>query len=100
MSNKLTSIAPKQQANPTCYVRVTNNNRNGFVEFDFSMGDPNLYVELILPPNAFAEFCKNNNTQMVTPAQAQEVDDDRVKWRDGAPAQRGITKPQSINAQD
>jgi phenol hydroxylase P0 protein len=41
----------------TRYVRVTGFNPHGFVEFQFSIGDPALYLEMILPPTAFEEFC-------------------------------------------
>jgi phenol hydroxylase P0 protein len=40
------------------YVRVTNVNRQGFVEFEFSIGSPELCVELMLRPEAFEEFCR------------------------------------------
>ena len=39
------------------YVRVTNRERSGFVEFDFAIGDPDVALEMILPTAAFAEFC-------------------------------------------
>ena len=39
------------------YVRVTNRERPGFVEFDFAIGDPDVALEMILPMAAFAEFC-------------------------------------------
>ena len=33
---------------------------DGFVEFDFAIGDPARYVELILPEPAFQEFAKQH----------------------------------------
>lgn len=39
------------------FVRVTGSNAHGFVEFEFSIGSDELCVELMLPPEAFAEFC-------------------------------------------
>ena len=42
------------------WVRVHNRTENGFVEFDFFVSDADLFVELILPEAAFAEFCANN----------------------------------------
>ena len=75
-----------QQSMPVCYVRITNKDRNGFIEFDFSVGDPQLYVELILPPSAFEEFCQVNAPQFITKAQADAIDADRIKWREGVPA--------------
>lgn len=39
------------------WVRVLAHRPDGFVEFAFSIGDPALAVELILPEPAFAAFC-------------------------------------------
>ncbi len=39
------------------WVRVTGINPQGFVEFEFAMGSPELCVELMLRPDAFDEFC-------------------------------------------
>lgn len=64
------------------YVRVTDVRRGGFVEFDFSVGDPELYVELILPQAAFQEFCKANRVEHLSEAEAERVDADREKWRE------------------
>ncbi|MGJ7917842.1 phenol hydroxylase subunit [Massilia sp. LXY-6] len=41
------------------YVRITGSHQ-GFVEFDFAIGDPDITVELILPKSAFDEFCLKN----------------------------------------
>ncbi|KAB7627381.1 phenol hydroxylase subunit [Alkalilimnicola sp. S0819] len=64
------------------YVRVTDRRLDGFVEFDFSVGDPELYVELILPQAAFQEFCRANRVEHLSEAAAQRVDMDRKKWRE------------------
>jgi phenol hydroxylase P0 protein len=42
------------------YVRVSLVRADGMVEFDFSIGTPELYVELMLPLDAFSEFCEMN----------------------------------------
>ena len=42
------------------FVRVIEVKNNGMVEFEFSVGDPGLYVELILPALAFRDFCLVN----------------------------------------
>ena len=41
----------------THYVRVTRTDRQGYVEFQYAIGDPALHLDMILPPAAFAEFC-------------------------------------------
>ncbi len=65
------------------FVRVRNVVEGRFVEFDFAIGEPSLYVELVLPPAAFEEFCRHNHVTMMTEEQAQQVDADMVKWRYG-----------------
>lgn len=42
------------------FVRVLETRPNGLVSFEFSIGWPELAVELMLPPAAFAEFCAVN----------------------------------------
>ena len=68
-------------ANPT--VRVTNPDRHGYVEFQFSLGDPNIYLEMTLPPAAFAQFCESHKARHLSPAEARAVDDAAHTWRYG-----------------
>lgn len=65
------------------YVRVTNVDHHGFVEFQFSVDDPNLYLEMTLPKSAFDEFCREHNAHHLTEAQAALVDETEKKWRFG-----------------
>lgn len=67
------------------YVRITGEKNGKFIEFDFSIGDPLLYVELILPHDAFEKFCVDNNVVHLNSEQAAQVDNDRIKWRHGEP---------------
>lgn len=39
------------------YVRVTRTDRQGYVQFEYAIGDPSLHLDMILPPAAFREFC-------------------------------------------
>lgn len=39
------------------FVRVLKRRSNGFVEFEFSIGWPELSVELMLPERDFEDFC-------------------------------------------
>ncbi len=71
------------------YVRVLRHRPDGFVEFLFSVGDPDLGVELILRTAAFDEFCAENQVQFVSPAEAEVIDINAWKWRFGQP---GITE--------
>lgn len=65
------------------FVRVRRVLHDKFVEFDFAIGDPSLYVELVLPRAAFEAFCSHNSVEMMTDEQAKAVDADMEKWRYG-----------------
>ncbi len=65
------------------YVRIRGVINDRFIEFDFAIGEPNLYVELVLPKDAFDAFCRHNNVTMMTDEQAAAVDADMEKWRYG-----------------
>lgn len=43
------------------YVRVRRVRDDGFVEFEFAIGDPDMFVEMILPQQALAGFCAAND---------------------------------------
>lgn len=75
----------------TRYVRITGITSGGFVEFQFSICDPTLYLEMILPKQAFDLFCTEQRAVHLSGAQARIVDADRLKWRDG-PAQDARTE--------
>jgi phenol hydroxylase P0 protein len=80
---------PRSATSPPCFVRLRGMRSDGFVEFDFSIGDPDLSVELILPKAAFDEFCAINQVRHLTQAQGEHLDADQAKWRYGSP---GITE--------
>lgn len=56
------------------YVRVCSRRQDGFVEFEFSIGDPELAVELMLPESAFHEFCLANEVIVLDPATSDQGD--------------------------
>jgi phenol hydroxylase P0 protein len=68
-----------------CWVRVTRQRPDGFVEFDFAMGDPELAVDLILPQAAFAAFCAEHQVRLIGDAQAAALAAEQAKWRYGPP---------------
>jgi phenol hydroxylase P0 protein len=53
------------------------------VEFNFSIGDPRLHLEMILPEPAFAQFCADNAVQMLDSAVADAVAREERKWQYG-----------------
>lgn len=65
------------------YVRVRSEPGARFVEFDFAIGDPSLFVELVMPPGAFECFCEQNHVVHMTDEQMQAVDSEMEKWRYG-----------------
>jgi phenol hydroxylase P0 protein len=65
------------------YVRVRSAEGARFVEFDFAIGDPSLFVELVMPQGALEHFCLINNVVHMTTEQMQAVDAEMDKWRYG-----------------
>jgi len=46
------------------YVRVTERSER-WVEFEFSIGDPRIYVELVMPPAQFQSFCAEQRAELL-----------------------------------
>ena len=67
----------------TKYVRIRSAENSRFVEFDFAISDPSLFVELILPQQAFKQFCQTNQVVFMTQAQQDANDIEMDKWRYG-----------------
>lgn len=63
------------------FVRVTHVRVDGFVEFDFAVGEEELFVEMILPTAAFEEFCKLNEVTMLEGPPRAEAAADGHDWR-------------------
>jgi len=65
------------------FVRVMQLRGNGLVEFQFAVGEPELFVELILPMPAFREFCVANHVITLsgqeTPADG-EAGREETRW--------------------
>jgi phenol hydroxylase P0 protein len=67
----------------TKYVRVRSQPGERFVEFDFAIGDPTLFVELVMPVTAFERFCRAQGAVAMTAEQTAAVDAQMEKWRYG-----------------
>ena len=65
------------------YIRIRSEPDAKFVMFDFAIGDPSLYVELVLPPAAFKAFCDNNQVIPMSAEQMTKNDAEEDKWRYG-----------------
>jgi phenol hydroxylase P0 protein len=49
------------------YVRVKSIRNGKYVEFEFSVLDAELTIELIMPFQAFSEFCEEQNATVILP---------------------------------
>jgi phenol hydroxylase P0 protein len=62
------------------FVRLKQVRDDGFVEFEFGIGDPGdeaaLAVELILPATAYGEFCRDQQVAQVPPLRPAQADRD------------------------
>lgn len=65
------------------YVRIRSKPEDRFVEFDFAINDPSLFVELIMPKNCFEAFCEHNQVVLMTDEQSAQNDAEAAKWRYG-----------------
>jgi phenol/toluene 2-monooxygenase (NADH) P0/A0 len=50
------------------FVRLLQETANGLMVFEFSVGWPDMSVELVLPRPAFEAFCEKNKVQFLTEA--------------------------------
>lgn len=67
------------------YVRFRALREDGYVQFDFAIGDPGLSVELTLLLRDYQEFCRANHVSYLTREQGEAVDFDQSIWRFGQP---------------
>jgi|TARA_R110001583_G_scaffold192842_1_gene359946 phenol hydroxylase P0 protein len=77
------NVASGEFTELTHFVHVTGVLRNKFVEFDYSIGTPTLYVELVLPFKQFRQFCIKHDVKELTTEQQHQVELDKLKWRHG-----------------
>ncbi|WP_424191871.1 phenol hydroxylase subunit [Ampullimonas aquatilis] len=58
------------------FVRVYGERSNGFVEFEFAIGEPEIFVEMILGREEFAEFCTTNAVELLSARDADLMTND------------------------
>jgi phenol/toluene 2-monooxygenase (NADH) P0/A0 len=63
------------------FVRKLGERANGFVEFEFAIGEPEIFVELILPREDFAEFCTGHQVEMLPAHGADGLPPSDWDWR-------------------
>ncbi|MBR0565376.1 phenol hydroxylase subunit [Azoarcus sp. L1K30] len=57
------------------FVRVIERRPDGFVEFEFAIGEPELCAEMLLPADAFASFCSSNEVVFLAPRDTSAASD-------------------------
>ena len=62
------------------WVRVTGHRGDNFIEFDFANGEQDLFVEMILTPEAFEEFCQVNQVELMPDLVEQDAETDDAQW--------------------
>lgn len=67
------------------FVRVTSHRADGFIEFDFAIGEPELFVELVLEPPAFEEFCRTQHACVLASADLSSEAQDGSRSSEGSP---------------
>ncbi len=65
------------------FVQIIKIRDDGFVEFNFAVGEAVMNVELLLPYKAFIEFCQNNRVSFFTKEQDKELLLDNENWKYG-----------------
>ena len=45
------------------FIRIVQEHDNGMVEFEFAVGEPELFVEMVMPRAQFDEFCAMQGVQ-------------------------------------
>ncbi|MBK5002408.1 phenol hydroxylase [Pseudomonas sp. S31] len=73
-------LIPAQLDTRQRFVRVTGSRGGQFVEFDFALGEPEIFVELILTPEAFADFCAVHQAQVLPPREADDAPQAPSDW--------------------
>lgn len=62
------------------FVRIIETRTDGMVEFQFAIGEPELFVELMMPVNAFQEFCVTNQVQLLAPVNTTSNTTNDWEW--------------------
>ncbi len=72
------------------FVRVAALRPDGFVEFDFAVGEPEIFVEMILPASSFDDFCAANAVTFLDESAQLTVGASDMEWRLRDANRRGI----------
>lgn len=67
------------------FVRILGIRLGRYVEFEYSLGDGTLAVELILPSRAFEDFCRERRAIVRAPDPQTAETLEQIAWRAGHP---------------
>ncbi len=67
------------------FVKIKGTRLGRFIEFEFSINDEDLTIELVLPVSAFREFCVMQNATILPSDASAEEEAERAAWRAGQP---------------
>lgn len=62
------------------FVRIVDERADGMVAFEFAVGEPGLFVEMILPQAAFADFCTHQGAVPERVAPQPTAPADGLRW--------------------
>ena len=65
------------------YVRLKARRDDGFVEFEFSIGDPRICVELVMRERDYRAFCSAHGVVQLSAVEGAALDAEELKWRYG-----------------
>lgn len=86
-SSLISNVVDIRQKNPlqthAKYIWIKRELDSRYIEFYFAIDDPSLFVELILPQEAFREFCRVNSVVHMSAEQIAAVEAEAEKWRYG-----------------
>jgi phenol hydroxylase P0 protein len=62
------------------FVRVTKLRDDGFIEFEFAIGEPELFAEMILPVSGFDDFCQSNRVIFLDDRARLRIEPNAMDW--------------------
>ena len=69
---------------PGRFVRETSRDAR-WVQFEFSIGDPDLCVELTMRPAQYEAFCRRERAQVLPPLDTAQLEHERRHWHESVP---------------
>lgn len=81
MSAVATPATPPELDTSRRFVRICGERGKGFVEFEFAIGEPEVFAEMILERSDFLAFCEANRVEMLPPDEDSGIEVSDWDWR-------------------